>query len=110
MLSRDDFYNQNSFQERYNKSVFNLFRVTTERSGFHTFAVSQYGNRLLPRKADYKYANVIAFLVKENPDKPNSYEDCTIVESCISRQDRDSYLEVEDLEAGAYWLYVDIEW
>ena len=32
------------------------------------------------------------------------------MEASITRQDRDTYLEVEELEAGVYWLYVDIEW
>ena len=82
--------------------------MTTKEAGFHTFAVSQFGNRLLKRKADYKYANVIAYLVKETTE--NSFKDCTLVEASITRQDRDTYLEVEDLPVGNYWLYIDVEW
>ena len=63
----------------------------------------------MPRKADYKYANVNAYLVKENAANPDSYKDCTFVEASITRQDRDTYLEVEDLPVGTYWLYVDLE-
>jgi hypothetical protein len=106
----EKYYSKEDFKARYKKSEYSLFRVVTKREGFHTFAVSQYGNRLLPRKADYKYANVVAYLVKENPRCPNSFKDCTLVEASITRQDRDTYLEVEDLPRGAYWLYVEIEW
>lgn len=103
-------YSAEEFKARYKKSEFSLFRVVTQEDGFHTFAVSQYGNRLLPRRSDYKYANVVAYLVKEDPKNQMSFKDCTLVEASISRQDRDTYLEVEDLPAGAYWLYVEVEW
>lgn len=53
---------------------------------------------------------MIAYLVKENSANENSLKDCTFVEASITRQDRDTYLEVEDLDAGVYWLYVDFEW
>ena len=56
---RDDEWNN-----RYKKPTYSLFKVEVKKSGFHTFAISQFGNRLLKRKADYKYANVIAYLVK----------------------------------------------
>lgn len=96
------------FKDRYTQNQFFLFRVVTQKQGFHTFAVSQFGSRLLPRRSDYKYGNVVAYLVKEN--SPNSFADATLVEANISRQDRDTYLEVDDMAQGAYWLYVDIEW
>ena len=52
------------WNNRYKKPTYSLFKVEVKKSGFHTFAISQFGNRLLKRKADYKYANVIAYLVK----------------------------------------------
>jgi len=77
----------------------------------HTFAISQYGERLMPRKAEYKYANCLSYLVKEDKDGDgNTLKKCTLVDTNISRQDRDTYIEVENLEEGAYWLYVDMDW
>ena len=48
--------------------------------------------------------------MKENSANEHSLKDCTFVEASITRQDRDTYLEVEDLDAGVYWLYVDFDW
>ena len=63
---------------------------------------------MLLRKAKYKYANCIFHLVKENTE--NSLDGCTLIDSKIARQDRDTYIEVTDMEEGYYWLYVDMEW
>lgn len=36
----DKIMSKEDFKARYKESVFSLFRVTTKREGFHTFAVS----------------------------------------------------------------------
>jgi len=52
----------------------------------HTFAISQYGERLISRKAEYKYANCISYLVKEDADgEGETLKKCTLVDSNISR-------------------------
>jgi hypothetical protein len=63
---------------------------------------------LLPRRAGYKYANCIAYLVKENTNQ--SLMGCTLIDAKITRQDRDTYIECPGLEKGYYWLYIDMEW
>lgn len=73
----------------------------------HTFAVSQFGNRLLPRRSNYKYANCIAYLFKAN--QPGRLDNSTFVAKNITRQDRDTYLEC-NINPGFYWLYIDMEW
>ena len=75
------------FKERYSKQNYSnaLLKIETKKAGLHTFAVSQFGNRLMPRKAEYKYANVNAYLVKENPANPDSFKDCSFVEATITR-------------------------
>ena len=35
---------------------------------------------------------------------------CELVEAKITRQDRDTYIEVPNLEKGYYWIYIDMEW
>jgi len=75
----------------------------------HTFAVSQYGERLLNRNSPYVYGNVTAFLVKK-ADGESSTKNCTLAGHSYSRQDRDTYIEVKDLEAGTYFMYVDVDW
>lgn len=35
---------------------------------------------------------------------------CTLIDAKITRQDRDTYIEVQNLEKGFYWLYIDMEW
>lgn len=51
---------------------------------------------------------MIAYLVKEN--QPNSLNGATLVDAKITRQDRDTYIEVPVAEKGYYWLYIDVEW
>ena len=96
------------FRDRYKKPEYHLTRVKVDKKGMHTFAVSQFGNRLLPRKAEYKYANFIMYLVKET--QVNNLCGCTLVDAKITRQDRDTYIEVQNLDKGYYWLYIDMEW
>lgn len=98
----------NQFRDRYKNSEYHLTRVKVNKKGTHTFAVSQFGQRLLPRRASYKYANAICYLVRENTS--NSLMGCTLVDAKITRQDRDTYLEVPNLDKGYYWLYIDMEW
>lgn len=71
------------FRERYKKPDYHLTRIKVNQKGMHTFAVSQFGSRLLPRRAGYKYANVIAYLVKEG--QPNSLNGATLVDAKITR-------------------------
>ena len=96
------------FRDRYKQPEYYLTRIKVRQQGAHTFAVSQFGNRLLPRRATYTYANCIAYLVREN--QPNSLCACSLVEAKVTRQDRDTYIEVADLQQGYYWLYIDMEW
>jgi len=55
---------EDHFRERYLDNEYHLLKIETFTPGMYTFAISQYGERLLPRKSEYKYANVVAFLVK----------------------------------------------
>lgn len=96
------------FRDRYKKPDFHLTRIKITQKGMHTFAVSQFGSRLLPRRAGYKYANCIAYLVKET--QPNSLNGATLVDAKITRQDRDTYIEIPNADKGYYWLYIDMEW
>jgi len=70
----------------------------------YTFAISQYGERLLNRNSPYTYANVTVFIVKRDSNGT------TLVGHKYSRQERDTYIEVTDLEAGTYFMYVDVDW
>ena len=78
----------------------------------HTFAVSQFGERLLPRRSDgkYLYANVIAYLFKGPEEFSYDWEEYTFIGSKVTEQERDTYIEVLDAETGYYWLYIDITW
>ena len=86
--------NNKQFRDRYKNNEYYLTKIVTRQKGMHTFAVSQYGARLLNRNSNYKYANCVCYLVKENPNQRNTLFGCTMVEAKITRQDRDTYLEV----------------
>ena len=108
LMLQSNYRTLSQFRDRYKHTEYHLARVKVSKRGFHTFAVSQFGSRLLPRRAGYKYANCIFYLVKENTS--NSLMGCTLIDAKITRQDRDTYIEVPDLDRGYYWLYVDMEW
>lgn len=95
------------FQDRYKTPEFYLTQIKVTKSGLHTFGVSQYGERLLPRRAQYKYANCSAFLVKAG--KKGTLDGCTFVGHKVTRQDRDTFIECE-IPQGIYYMYVDLEW
>lgn len=97
------------FSKRYLNHEFYLIKMKVSRAGQHTFGVSQYGERLLPRGAQYKYANCIAYLVKAKRGT-DSLDGCHFIGKKVTRQDRDTYIECGDLEKGTYFLYVDMEW
>ena len=61
----------------------------------------------MPRKADYKYANCIAYLVKAN--SRGFIKGCTYIGHNVTRQDRDNFIEC-DLQPGTYYYYIDLEW
>ena len=95
------------FKERYKTHEFYLTQIEVKKAGAYTFGVSQYGQRLLPRRADYKYANCIAYLLKGN--SKGLIRGCTYVSHNVTRQDRDTFIECH-LQPGTYYLYIDMEW
>lgn len=108
MMMQSRYKTLSQFRERYKRPDFHLTRIKVTRKGMHTIAVSQFGSRLLPRRAPYKYANCIAMLVQEHTS--NSLSGATLVDAKITRQDRDTYIEIPNMEKGYYWLYIDMEW
>jgi len=108
IMMQSNYRTISQFRDRYKKPDFHLTRIKVTKKGMHTFAISQFGSRLLPRRAGYKYANCIAYFVKEN--QPNSLNGSTLIDAKITRQDRDCYIELPNAEKGYYWLYIDLEW
>lgn len=108
IVMQSNYKTLSQFRDRYKKPDFHLTRIKVTKKGLHTFAVSQFGSRLLPRRAAYKYANCIAYLVREN--QPNSLNGATLIDAKITRQDRDTYIEITNADKGYYWLYIDMEW
>ena len=101
-----------AFLDRYKNPGFHLTRVKVNKNGMHTFAISQFGERLLPRRADgkYLYANVIAYLFKGPEEFSFNWDDYTFIGNKVTEQERDTYIEVLDAAPGYYWLYIDITW
>lgn len=95
---------QELFQGRYKDNEFHFVEFEATEQGMYTFAISQYGERLLNRNSPYTYANVTAFLIKRDSNGT------TLVGHKYTRQERDTYIEVKDLEAGTYFMYVDVDW
>ena len=58
------------FRERYKNPGYHLTRCKVNKEGMHTFAVSQMGDRLLPRRSEgkYLYASVVLYLF-EGPEE-----------------------------------------
>ena len=100
---------QDLFHGRYKDNEFHFVQLEITERGMHTFAVSQYGERLLNRNSPYTYANVTAFIVKKDANE-SSTKNCTLVGHSYSRQDRDTYIEIKDMEPGTYFMYVDVDW
>lgn len=106
---RSQMQTEEQFKQRYKTPEYYLVRIKVQTKGKYTFGVSQHGKRLLPRFSNYEYANCIAHLVKENSDD-GSFENCKYVRGQVNNQHRDTYIEVPDMDAGNYWIYIDLEW
>ena len=69
------------FSDRYKNPGFHLTRVKVNKKGLHTFAISQFGDRLLPRRSEgkYLYANVVAYLFKGPEEFSYDWEEYTFI-------------------------------
>lgn len=78
-----------------------------------TLSVSQKSERMFPRDSGYEYSDARIFLVKMN--SMDDYQDLanaelTYIGGAISAMQRDTYLEANDLAAGDYLVYANIDW
>lgn len=88
---------------------YTLFEVNVGGTGKHSFSCSQKAARMFPRGSDYEYSNCRMILMKLNNGE-NLNDGVTYVKGGKGFKERDAYLECDDLEAGNYFLLVEMEW
>jgi hypothetical protein len=49
-------------------------------------------------------------LIKPGADKQNPFKNCEYINSYAKYAERDQYIELENINAGEYYIYCDISW
>ena len=91
-----------------NSSGYHLVKMTTKEKGIQTVAVTQFCERMMQRSSNYKYS-LVRFIVFKATDPNNLLRGCEFIKG-VGGQKRDEYIELNDLEAGEYFVFVQMEW
>ena len=75
----------------------------------YTIGLSQQDERCFPKCDDFKYDNCRVILFKENSKTKSFLNGIEFVAGTKSNQERDTYLEVEFLESGFYYVLFETE-
>ena len=79
--------------------------------GEHTFSISQMGERMVPRGANYYYSDVRMFLIKGERDfDPQKEMNMQYIGGLKDFYKRDVYLEQTNLQRGYYYLFCEVDW
>jgi len=87
-----------------NSSGYHLVKMTTKEKGIQTVAVTQFCERMMQRSSNYKYS-LVRFIVFKATDPNNLLRGCEFIKG-VGGQKRDEYIELNDLEAGEYFVFV----
>jgi len=85
-------------------------RVMVSGSGEHTLSVSQTDERCFSRHSEYDYSNCRVILAKiiEDSDDVNTLKLQYL--KATSNQDRETHINIENLDKGEYFVYVEMDW
>mmetsp|Transcript_15663 Transcript_15663/g.24003 ORF Transcript_15663/g.24003 Transcript_15663/m.24003 type:complete len:257 (+) Transcript_15663:912-1682(+) len=85
-----------------------VFEVNISDSGMHTFSISQKGERMFAKDSGYQYSQGRLTLAKA--EGSTFSEGIKFIGGKTSISARDTFLEVTDMEAGLYYLCVEMDW
>ena len=105
----NDNYKYSSFKARHKLGMFCMIRfVVNAPGGHHYLSISQTDERCFDRKIEYDYTNVRLIVAKiQNPEDE---EKVLIYKNGKMGQDRETWEEYENLEAGEYYMFVEFDW
>ena len=105
----NDNYIYSFFKARHKLNSYALIRfVVNAPGGHHYLTVNQTDERCFDRNINYDYSNVRLIVAKiENPTEDEKV--LTYMNGKMG-QDRDTWEEYENLEAGEYYMYVEFDW
>ena len=49
-------------------------------------------------------------MIKTGADKSNPFKNCEYIHSHAKYPERDTYLELDNISAGEYYVYCDVTW
>lgn len=88
-----------------------MFYFLIDAPGTHTFSISQLGERMVPRGANYYYSDARMFLIKgEREFDPTKEMSIEYIGGVKDFYKRDIYLELNDLQRGYYYIYCEMDW
>lgn len=105
-------YNDNhKYSFEPHKGTWGVFYFLIDSPGMHTFSISQLGERMVPRNAQYYYSDCRMFIIKGTRDfDPTVEKNIEYIAGSKDFHKRDSYLEVKDLKRGYYYLFCEVDW
>jgi len=109
MCRINDDYKYSFLKTKHKLDSFALIRFSIAAPGGHHYlSINQTDDRCFDRNVDYDYSNVRLIVAKiENADTDSKH---LVYKNGKMGQDRDTWEEYEHLEAGEYYMYVELDW
>lgn len=74
-----------------------------------TFGISQIDEKMFIETYDYKYSDLRYFILR-NEWNYDDINNLIYIKGGISYEQRDTYIELDELLPGLYYIYVKIDW
>ena len=97
-------------QANHAPGSYSLMRLMVTQDGEHTISVSQIDERCYSRHSDYDYSNVRMIVMRITQDSDKLEELEMVFEKSTAGWDRDTHIQIENLEKGEYYVFAELDW
>lgn len=104
-----DSYRYSHLRLHQDFNSYSLLKMTVPEPGEYTFAAAQKSGRMHSRKCDYHYSACRLMLVKLHNGE-DLRGGVSYISGRTSTMGRDTYIELQHLEPGQYYFYVEMDW
>ena len=88
---------------------FTFVKFTLTESTRMTIGISQIDEKMFSETYEYKYSD-LRFFVLKNEWNYDDINNLIYIKGGVSYEQRDSYIELDELLPGLYYIYVKVDW
>ena len=88
---------------------FTFVKFTLTESTQMTIGISQIDEKMFSETYEYKYSD-LRFFVLKNEWNYDDINNLIYIKGGVSYEQRDSYIELDELLPGLYYIYVKVDW